>query len=515
MEAYMTLSAKKEKPEISFNKSDTAFSIAAVICGFLYWYLIRILRFGAGTTIFAVILFAVTLTYMSKSGIKQNSKSLVCMTMAALLTAQIFIFDNGFIAGLSFIMLSAVYVYWVCLSANRRVDNRISVYIMSDAVKQLLVIPFANFGCCAAGINGISKDKKFKKILPAAIGILIFTPFIVAVITLLVSADSAFEEFVNKAFDYIKLYRVFNFIIQVLAGIPVAFYIYGLVYGNIKGRYADRITAESTDRAAYSVRFAPKSAIYAVLTVFNVIYLVFFTVQAVYLFSAFGGSLPEEFSYAEYARRGFFELCAVAVINLGILIVTHLFAKREPKTEPKLLHIQTLITSLFTILLIITALSKMVMYIDRFGLTQLRVFTSWFMVLLSFIFLIICVRQMVRFNSSKLIVTGFVIWFLLLSFSNVDGLIAKYNIERYKNGTLAELDISTIGQLSDAAVPHLYDLYKNTQDAGLRDQIERTLLYREHTTQSDIRQFNCQKNLADKIRAELRIVLSEAEDQVH
>jgi len=186
----------------------------------------------------------------------------------------------------------------------------------------------------------------------------------VVVLRLLVSADLAFENFIGRIFDFIHFEKIITYIMQFIFGIPVAFYLYGLIYGNVKGRYADRITTESVDKAAEVIRVAPKLSIYSVLTAFNVIYLLFFTVQAAYLFSAFSGNLPELFTYAEYARRGFFELCAVVGINLGVLIISYLTVKKEQGETPKVLQMETIIISLFTILLIATALSKMVMYIN-------------------------------------------------------------------------------------------------------------------------------------------------------
>ena len=34
-------------------------------------------------------------------------------------------------------------------------------------------------------------------------------------------------------------------------------------------------------------------------------------------------------TYAEYARRGFFELCTVSGINLGVIGAAHLIVKRD------------------------------------------------------------------------------------------------------------------------------------------------------------------------------------------
>jgi len=352
------------------------------------------------------------------------------------------------------------------LSTGRGIDKKLSVYIIGDAVKQGLNIPFSNFRCCGAGmIKGLSGQKRWKGVLTALIGVLVFLPLIAAVTNLLVSADQAFESFIVNIAELVNFYTIITYIGQFIVGIPVAFYLYGLIYGNVKGRHDEKITSKSVDNAAEIVKIAPKLTIYSGLTAFNIIYLVFFAVQATYLFSAFGGNLPEAYTYAEYARRGFFEICAVAGINLFVITVSHMTIKRGAGEEPRTLRIETAAISVFTILLICTALSKMVMYINVYGLTQLRVFTSWFMALLLIVFAIICVRQFIKFNSARLIIAGFVVMFVALSYSNADGFIAKYNIERYMAGTLETIDVYVLTELSDAAIPYIYELYINTDES--------------------------------------------------
>ena len=54
-----------------------------------------------------------------------------------------------------------------------------------------------------------------------------------------------------------------------------------------------------------------------VLLLFNIVYILFIAVQFKYFFS---GTLEDGFTYAEYARRGFFELLFVTLINLSITI---------------------------------------------------------------------------------------------------------------------------------------------------------------------------------------------------
>jgi len=493
---------------MNFNKADILFAFAMLICGFLYWNLLDFGMLGAGVTLFAMVIFTVAFVYMLKSGYKQNIRSIICLILATLSALQFTLFDNRFISFLNFMFLMVLFIYWVCLSTSRQIDKKLSVYILGYAVKQGIRIPFMNFPCCVAGIKrSLSGQKKGKGILAALIGILIFFPLIAAVVSLLMSADWAFENFVGRFYDLLNFDTIVTYIGQFIFGIPVAFYLYGLIYGNVKGRNTDKVTAESVDRAAEIVRIAPKITIYSALTVFNMIYIMFFAVQAAYLFSAFSGDLPETFTYADYARRGFFELCAVAGINLLVLTVSYLTIKKGTSEEPKALRAETAVISVFTILLIATALSKMAMYISAYGLTQLRVFTSWFMVVLFIIFLVICVRQFIKFNSAKVIILGFVIMFMVLSYGNTDGLIAKYNIEMYEAGSLKTLDITALYELSDAAVSHVYDLYRKTDDMEMRQKLESYINYNGYYGNSGFREFNFQRCRADAIRNEIGVAL--------
>jgi len=489
---------------MNFSKADIIFAFAMLPCGFLYWNLLDSYKLGAGVTVFAAVIFSASFVYMSKSGYRQNVKSLVCLILAALCSVQFLLFDNQFISYLNLVFLTGLFIYWICLSTGRHMDKKLSVYMIGDGVKQVIYMPFMNFSCCAVGIKKyFSGQREGRGIIAALVGVLIFLPLLAAVVNLLVSADRAFENFIDEFCGLINFFTLTIYIRQFIFGIPVAFYLYGLLYGNILGRHDEKVTARTFDRAANFIKVAPRLTIYGALTAFNIVYLVFFAVQAAYLFSAFGGTLPEAFTYAEYARRGFFELCAVAGINLVVLTISYMTIKREAGEEPMALRAEIVIISVFTMLLIATALSKMAMYISAYGLTQLRVFTSWFMILLLLVFLIIFVRQFIRFNSARSIIVVFVTMFMILSYGNADGNIAKYNIARYEAGTLATLDIDALSELSAAAVPHIYGLYMRTDknEYVLSQRLKRVInMSAKPGGETGFRGFNIQDFKADEIR---------------
>ena len=64
-----------------------------------------------------------------------------------------------------------------------------------------------------------------------------------------------------------------------------------------------------------------------------------------------------------------------------------------------------------------------------------------------------------------------------LSLANVDGLVARYNVDAWRSGKLYSLDIQMICYLGDGAVPVLDELAHASTDAALadkaRDELER------------------------------------------
>ncbi|MBN7773520.1 DUF4153 domain-containing protein [Clostridium aminobutyricum] len=502
---------------MKFSTGDSWFAAAMLVCGFLYWNLIHFASLSAGVTIFTVILCVVVWSYLNAKGINQTKKSLPWLGLVGLTALLFFLFDDFYIKQFSFMLLSAAFLYWVCRSTGRSLDSTLSVYVLGDAVNQGLLLPFSNFTCGYFGLqDGLKKSKHGRNLIYAAAGIVVFLPLMVLVITQLSNADMAFEQLIDRILNAISIETITEYALQFVVGIPVALYLYGAVYGNISGRHSADLNKNNLIKFAQGIRFAPKLTIYTALTVFNAIYLLFFFSQTTYLFSAFGDVLPNTMTYAEYARRGFFELCKVCTINMGILIAANCFMKRNETMEkqsmewtetPKMLKIQMSILAVFTILLIVTALSKMAMYIHYYGLTQHRVYAAWFMLALLFTFVVIVARQIKAFNASRIITIGWIAAFLILAYGNVDGNIAKYDMERYEKGTLESLDYKMLFDLSDAAVPYLYEHYQHSTD-----EKERTILYSGITGryswgvvtepyEKTFRDFNLQAYRAEKIRS--------------
>ncbi len=258
-----------------------------------------------------------------------------------------------------------------------------------------------------------------------------------------------------------------EFLLRLLPAALVGCYFFGMFYGNLQKRFVAVRGKEDVEKAREKRRKLPPAMTVTVLALLTGVYLLFFGAQAATLFSAFAGVRPEGLTYAEYARQGFFELCGVAMINLAVLGGVRLFTVKKGEKPVRPLVVFSVLLSAETLLLIVTALSKMVLYIQQYGLTLLRVYTSWFMVLLFIVFAIVIVAQFRKLTWPRHWCSPFPC-FLLLCYSNVDGLIARYNIGRYQAGTLDSVDLEALYATPEASLPYVKELYQETDDPALR-----------------------------------------------
>jgi hypothetical protein len=213
------------------------------------------------------------------------------------------------------------------------------------------------------------------------------------------------------------------------------------------------------------------------LGVIVLIYVLYLLSQLAYFFSAFAGLLPEGFTVAEYARQGFFEMVAVCLINLLLILVTLMKArKNEEGKEPVLIRIFALFLCVFSLVLIATAIAKMFLYIDSFGMTHLRLMTSVFMVFLCVIFVTVFLWVFLRkIPYMKVAVIASALLIALVGFANPNRVVAQYNVNAYLRGDLETVDMDTLRWLEqDSVVPYLWEL-RNDKDAVIRENARQML----------------------------------------
>ena len=446
---YLSQPAVKKKTE--FTPLETAYSFAAFLLGFLLVRYAVCSPAGFITTGVFIALITAALMFMKRSGIKADGRAKLTAAIGYIFSAVYSITANEFVKALDTVFLCLLVIY--LLDRMGAEDSRIPRFLPFTLARAALDRPFSGFGLMPeAVVQSAKKTRLGKNAGLTAAGLVIAIIPTIVVGSLLMSADSGVERMLRSVIGYIFSERIFSIVIQLAIALPVGCYLFGLLFGSVHRDPALDISDDDCELKLAAARKVQNILIYAAVTPICILYLLFFISQASYLLAAFSGTLPEGFSYSEFARRGFFELLAIALINLCIILLINLVAKQGGRNKPAGLKLYSLLIGFFTLVVIASALSKMVMYISVYGLTELRLYTGWFMVLCAFAFIMIMIKQLKSgFPVWRYLTAVFIVMFGLLCFSRPDDIIARYNIEMSRAGYLPEYSDSYLMELSDDA----------------------------------------------------------------
>lgn len=482
------------KPEKIYSVPEIIFAFFSLAFGYLFIKIGLAGFLSAGATLFFIIFIVSASVIVKKSGIIQSSKSRLLMILSVVSSLYFTVSANILLKVFNLMFVIILLTLW-SFSLNNNGYKGADDSFAFTMLKSLFGEPFKSYGeCYSASTSAFKKNQKGKNVKYIIIGLIIAIPVTFIAGSLLVSADGFFSDMMDKMFSNIGE-KAFTNIIQFAFGISLGFYIFGMIFSSIRNKNENKLDIEYCAFKRNTLKVFHPIIIYSSVIPLCLIYVMFFFSQINYFVSAFMGTLPSEYSFSEYARRGFFELFFVAILNLGVIACINLFCKNsdnDANSRPKALKFFTVLLSVFTLILISTALSKMIMYIQRYGLTNLRVYTTWFMILIVFIFALIIIRQFKKINIAKIGSIAFTVMFLVLCFSNVDSLIVQYNYNAYQNGYLNEFDTSIFYELSDDAV---YEILSLTQNSNKKISNDAKDYFKEKSywgvfNENDMRTFN-------------------------
>ena len=403
--------------------------------------------------LYMLALFAVTAVLLKLNGARFGQNGTAALVFAALALLSMVLYGNDFLHFLSYVFTIGAYVYFVYAAQGGCMEEGFSPLAAADVVKAALARPFSRIGRMFPALTPDRSKNGAKILLKLLLGVaLAVIP--TTVVFLLLESDSRFAAVIHRMFSFDSL-CIGDHIVSFILGIPAAMYIFG-VFISAREDSAKGMNAESCRAFSARIKAVPEISAVAAVIPLLFLYTVYFVSQWDYYVSAFSGVLPESFSYAEYAREGFFELCLVAFINFLVIVCIAAFMRRKARWGERIYKILSLVLCLYTLVLIATAVSKLCLYIEAYGLTQLRVYAAWFMALLTVLFLVIVAKQFVpRLRSVPLCLTVAVVMYLGLALSGVDGLIARYNVDRYENGTLYQVDVYELSRCGGVGVEQI------------------------------------------------------------
>lgn len=303
----------------------------------------------------------------------------------------------------------------------------------------------------ALGKKQASLGKQIGKIL---LGLCIAFPILCVLTALLIFSDQAFESFIDGlSFDFGELFSTLFFgLTLLLFGFPLVF--------AIRKKIVKLETANT--KAYFSVLDGTLAN--TILAAVSLLYLTFLCTQLSYLIGGFAGLLPEDYTYAQYARRGFFEMCVICILNLGLLFLIELLVCRNGDGKlPWITRALSVFISGFSIFLVIVSIAKMFLYIRSYGLTFLRLGTSIFMFFLFFVFTAMILKTFcTNFKHMQAILAAACMILSLTAIIEPYQIIVGYNTYAYESGMHDTIDIYYLRHhCKDYGFPALIKLTEN------------------------------------------------------
>ena len=370
---------------------------------------------------FTCLFVAAGLIYarMKKQAVNRGSLIYLALTGAAALWFVIYQPDDQPIMPYVFLFLSCVAVYWLTVLAGKQRGGCLDARAPGDRGRGLFYLPFAYFGRWWAALASLagrlthSRQAHRDQFRQALLGVLLSIPVLCIVLLLLVRADSSFARAIDGLLPRLaNLFSVSGWLTAVLV-VLIAMYLFGMFYGTF---YEKRPEAEKRVRL-------PQAFLGGFLVMFVALYLIFFIIKLLAVPESLAQIAQGTLLTSTYARDGFFELCAIAFINFLIFSVIKWYSP-----DPGLMMKAALsILGVQTLAFICLAFSKMGLYIDTYGLTFKRVFTSWFMAVLFLTFVLLVGEIWKKFNGVRIAVMTGAVTFLILAYSNMPAWMAAYN----------------------------------------------------------------------------------------
>ena len=265
-------------------------------------------------------------------------------------------------------------------------------------------------------------------------GLLVAMPLVLVFGGLFIAADEVFGDLVGNAFDI---------------GDPATHIAVFLLWAWIASGVIRHLVAERGSIDAKTPHTYGSTEVAIALGSLVALFLAFVIVQLRYLFGGNDRVLETAgLTYAEYARRGFLELVLVAALTLPVLLVGDAVAKSRRLFRGLALALVVLLGVVMA-----SALQRMLLYTDAYGLTRLRLYATAFMVALAltFAWLVVTVLRERRTNFALGAIAIAFVTVAGLNVLNPDALIARVNIDRHVAGK--PLDSIYLAQLSTDATP--------------------------------------------------------------
>ena len=300
-------------------------------------------------------------------------------------------------------------------------------------------------------------------------GIFLSTPLLIVVIVLLSSADKFFADLVANILIAVFEFKLFTHMDLFLSVAISALVVYGALRG-----LCNKCIKESVEENKGNAIIAC-----TVNCIVGFVYVIFSGYQIIYLFMG-NMTIPEGYSYAEYARQGFFQLVCVCLINM-VIVLAGIYKFEYNKA----LKASLLLISACTYIMIASSTIRMMMYVSAYQLTYTRLFVFLALIVIFLemngIVITIIKPEFPLFKYSMVMVTA---CYLIFAYSRPCGIIARNNLDsRFCEDADGRIDYSRIDfnyintHLGSDAAPEVMAAALRENNTEFDEAIERFFEY--------------------------------------
>ena len=474
-------------PAFPTGKQEFLFLLLILVASWLLCNSVLFAGLNLGFAIFAGCAILLSAGYLLWHGHKLTVYSGLLLGISLVVCGSFARSDDGFVKFIMFLFLILGSNLGLCLLAGQ---NRRS----SGGITSLLDVPRAVFmlgaGHCSESFRGLRRGVQESGTLgrkgsAVGIGVVISIPLLVIVISLLIRADAAFDGLLQLLPDW----NLGEILISVLFGTLLAGYFYA------RGTALHHVP--KNEASIRNRRGVSPLTINTVLVMIGIVYAAYLVSQLAYFSGGFAGILPEGYTTAEYARRGFFEMAWLCAINLSIMALGVGLVAKE-RSAPLFTRLLCLFLGVVTLFLVASASAKMFLYIGSYGLTRLRLLTQVIIFFLGITTVVVSAWLFVpKLAYMRVVLIAALAIGAAVAWADVDTMVARYNVTGYLEGRYTNIDVYYLDSLGNGAVPYIAQLTE-VPDPIISEKAENALSNPALVDWVDFRDWNYVNYVAEK-----------------
>jgi hypothetical protein len=412
---------------------------------------------GISVFIYTALILGFTF-YLARQFKSTLNKSIYWLVPVALFfSLMVFVRANLFLAVMNIFLV--IYLLILVARLSRQPHTKLRQYEILQYFSPLIILPIGILNELFKILQRLMNNRNAKvhksSYIPILRGFILSLPILIIFLLLLSSADLIFKEYINSFFDFsvapesIFRWGLIGFVTSLFIGA------YALIF--MPTSAAETKPTHSTKK--FDLGTTESSII---LGSVSLLFFVFVAIQLAYLFGGSDQIASTGYTYAEYARKGFFELIVVAAISLLLIWTIKKTTSFRTTSQRLVFKWLSAILMVEVTVIMLSAHMRLNLYEEAYGFTMLRLLSHLFIAWLAFAFVLLLVHIVMEKNEKNFALHLFIsalCFFALINLINPDDFIARQNIDRFNS--VGKIDLYYLSNLSEDAVPVISGLLEH------------------------------------------------------